>query len=329
MAKKRRTDPNKPRETKPNKPTNPTDGIEVVVQPVYGSIIQPRIDSVVAPGERSFELQNGKDFAPDTASGDLINIFGQNFSPTPAENSIAFTVNYIPPDPSQGYNDYELPTTPPSPDDVVVLIGVSQADPDGHRLEAVVNFNPTVMPSLNGIEGIDGRHAYLLWVNVKGLFSNPFLIFYSPFPQPAPSNTLGPGGRLLPRDFLISNNGRWKLEFRAIDGVLALYDGNSGNEVFSKGQPYAFGPYLGGADFGPSAYPLDDSAQDINGWSHYCEMEAGGNFVMHMTNTGLDDPPFMTNTDGNPGAFLRVEDDGNLVVYNQSGNKMLWNRYGV
>jgi hypothetical protein len=52
-------------------------------------------------------------------------------------------------------------------------------------------------------------------------------------------------------------------------------------------------------------------------------MQSDGNFVLY----GANYVPvyFVTSTQGNPGAWMVIQDDGNLVIYNQDGAVALWN----
>jgi hypothetical protein len=51
-------------------------------------------------------------------------------------------------------------------------------------------------------------------------------------------------------------------------------------------------------------------------------MQTDGNFVFY-TNSSLSTAAWSTSTYGNSGAFLNLQDDGNLVVYNSS-NVPIW-----
>lgn len=62
-------------------------------------------------------------------------------------------------------------------------------------------------------------------------------------------------------------------------------------------------------------------------------MQGDGNFVLYWGEpgvvtlpgygTGLH-PRWSTNTHGNPGAFLAIQNDGNLVIYTADGTRALW-----
>jgi hypothetical protein len=52
-------------------------------------------------------------------------------------------------------------------------------------------------------------------------------------------------------------------------------------------------------------------------------MQADGNCVMFNDSGGTNDPIWATHTEGNDDAYLRVQDDGNVVVYTAL-NAPLW-----
>lgn len=49
-------------------------------------------------------------------------------------------------------------------------------------------------------------------------------------------------------------------------------------------------------------------------------MQLDGNLVIYDAH---DKPLWATNTDGNPGAFLRLQPDGTIVILSSNG-KLLW-----
>lgn len=63
-------------------------------------------------------------------------------------------------------------------------------------------------------------------------------------------------------------------------------------------------------------------------------MQGDGNFVLYWMDanigayspTSMDGfhPRWSTNTHGNPGAFLALQDDGNLVIYTANNTRALW-----
>jgi hypothetical protein len=55
-------------------------------------------------------------------------------------------------------------------------------------------------------------------------------------------------------------------------------------------------------------------------------MQEDGNFVIYDTEQNPPVPLWATNTHGNPGAYLSVQGDGNLVVYSAS-NGVLWSLF--
>jgi hypothetical protein len=114
-------------------------------------------------------------------------------------------------------------------------------------------------------------------------------------PAPARSHRLPSGARLLPGQQLTSANGRYRLAYQA-DGNLVLYDDVNRETPWTSGT------------LGTSA------GQAV--------MQTDGNFVIYDAQVK---DQFVTNTTGNPGAFLQVNDDGNVVVYKTSGEPA-WHR---
>jgi len=55
-------------------------------------------------------------------------------------------------------------------------------------------------------------------------------------------------------------------------------------------------------------------------------MQPDGNFVVYDLQEGFAIPVWSTNTAGNPGAYLNVQDDGNMVIYSAS-NAVLWSLF--
>jgi len=103
------------------------------------------------------------------------------------------------------------------------------------------------------------------------------------------TNTLLPGERLHPGQRLISSNGTYELHWQ-FDGNLVLASTSDGSPKFSTGT-------LSPPGFLGSGYA-------------YCEMQGDGNFVVHHHPGGAWD----SETWGHPGAFLRVRDDGHVVI---------------
>lgn len=139
-----------------------------------------------------------------------------------------------------------------------------------------------------------------------------------PKPEPQPQNTLRPGEKLLPGDYLVSNNGQWKLEFRTKDGDMIVLDAHTGNNIFSTNTVNLLPgvPQLG--YYKP--YPLSHSWIDpYNYYCHFCEMRTDGNFLMYQGKYLGGTMPlpvvYESETSGNSNAFLRVEDDGKVAIY--------------
>ncbi len=55
-------------------------------------------------------------------------------------------------------------------------------------------------------------------------------------------------------------------------------------------------------------------------------MQPDGNFVIYDLADGFPNPVWSTNTAGNPGAYLNVQGDGNMVIYSAS-NTPLWSLF--
>jgi len=175
--------------------------------------------------------------------------------------------------------------------------------------------------------GVPQPLAHAGWVSGVKSFSGAWQ-------PPKPQNILEVGEMLLPGDYLISTNGRWKLEFRANDGNVVLYNtvaGDTDNGRF-------FGTDTGHT-LSSDLYPLGHFGSGDCGVSHlqlvhYALMRDDGNFVVHLgwaacpefegSATGL---VFQSKTSGHSGAFLRVEDDGNVVIYDQKATfNVIWHR---
>jgi hypothetical protein len=113
------------------------------------------------------------------------------------------------------------------------------------------------------------------------------------FTTAAASDSLAPGDRLDPGDFLRSPDGRKRLVMQG-DGNVVLYDDDV--PVWASG--------TGGND------------------GAYVVARSDGDFVVFSSG---DQALWATGTQGFPGAALRVQDDGNLVAY-QNGHA-IWTRY--
>ncbi len=108
----------------------------------------------------------------------------------------------------------------------------------------------------------------------------------------APPTVLGPGRLIRPGQSLESPSGRYRLVLQT-DGNLVLYDGPS--------------PQFRTDTFGRTIDRL--------------EMQSDGNLVMYDTGGR---PVFFTSTQGNPGARLRVGDDGVLRILAADDTSVLW-----
>jgi pimeloyl-ACP methyl ester carboxylesterase len=106
-----------------------------------------------------------------------------------------------------------------------------------------------------------------------------------PGPGPGGPDTLSPGQRLWPGQYVDSADGRFRFTYQH-DGNLVLY--------------------------GPGAALW---ATMTSGAGH-AEMQVDGNLVVYDDAGGA---PWASGTDGNAGAYLKVQTDGNVVVYRSDG----------
>jgi hypothetical protein len=72
---------------------------------------------------------------------------------------------------------------------------------------------------------------------------------------------------------------------------------------------------------GPTLW--DSGTGAANNGGAYLDMLAGGNLVIYGNCLAPNNICWSTATDANPGAFVVVQDDGNLVVYS-AGGVQLW-----
>jgi hypothetical protein len=111
---------------------------------------------------------------------------------------------------------------------------------------------------------------------------------------------------LSPGEMLVSLKGAIRLRFQLSDGNLILEcldDGQFPEEVFR--------PYWNNG--------VGVSGEHVLGAT--AKMHSNGNFVVSFLDPAVG--YWATGTNGNPGAILRCQDDGNLVVYSRDGQP-LW-----
>ena len=99
--------------------------------------------------------------------------------------------------------------------------------------------------------------------------------------------------RLYPYDFLISQDGRWKLKYRT-DGNLVLYNADESESYWNSG-----------------TVNTDPEASNYGQAAGYLVMQPDGNLVIYSSTGG---PYWAKDTDGNPGAFFFIQDDRNLIL---------------
>jgi hypothetical protein len=127
---------------------------------------------------------------------------------------------------------------------------------------------------------------------------------------------LEPGQTLQPGHCLSSENGLFSFWMQT-DGNVVLYDGvgSIGDDTDITGQPppanvAQWATHTGPGQFTPSGLI----------------MQTDGNLVLYDTS---GQPHWASQTEGNPGAYLNMQDDGNAVIYRagstgQTGNDALW-----
>lgn len=296
----------------------------------------PRIDSVSCA-------------VPSVQTGDSIVIFGKHFSPHPFENLIVVSAT---------------PILPPSPGDLVAHIGVGKSSLN--RLESSEKIPD--LPAAN----------YSVSVKVKGMYSNPVQVNFvglqwsNPVPGvvlppkqqcPQAATTFGPGGnalkpgdKLLPGDFLISNNGRWRLDYNKDDGNLVLSNTKNIKHVWGADQANKI-QYPNAAPAYPPPYPFSNTESELRSGNpnfmvvpdlmvvHYCIMRNDGHLFMiqgvkevgyvagKMIPPAIDPyngpSPWNSDNDDAPGAFIRVEDNGQICIYDDNAvDCVIW-RHGL
>ncbi|QEL14334.1 hypothetical protein [Limnoglobus roseus] len=105
------------------------------------------------------------------------------------------------------------------------------------------------------------------------------------------SDRINAGGYLLPGQSIVSQDGRYTLNFQASDHNVVLYR-TGGPALWATNTP--------------------------NGAATNLAMQgADGNLVLNGAH-------WASNTAGHPGAFLVIQNDGNLVIYDASGTHPLW-----
>jgi hypothetical protein len=100
------------------------------------------------------------------------------------------------------------------------------------------------------------------------------------------ANSLEPGETLALNQSLTSPSGVWQLSMQ-MDGNLVLYRAENMQAVWAT----------------------NTNGQDVQ---HAVMQQTDGNFVLYLFN---GQPAWASDTAGNPGARLILQDDGNLVVY--------------
>ncbi len=131
---------------------------------------------------------------------------------------------------------------------------------------------------------------------------------------------LEPGQTLQPGHCLSSEKGIERGIFslwKQTDGNVVLYDGvdSIGDDTDITGQPPPANFALWATHTGPGQFTPSGLI-----------MQTDGNLVLYDTS---GQPHWASQTEGNPGAYLNMQDDGNAVIYRagstgQTGNGALW-----
>lgn len=118
--------------------------------------------------------------------------------------------------------------------------------------------------------------------------------------QPNPNylgNALKQNQLMYPGQYLLSNNGMYKLVFQG-DGNLVIYRGS---------------------------YGIGDSGTSGHLTGGFLTMQADGNLVIYdNARSGQWDSGTSNNTGINWGYYLTMQDDGNAVIYKEFGNDPAW-----
>jgi hypothetical protein len=186
--------------------------------------------------------------------------------------------------------------------EIAFLVGISTGAPDGERSPA---FSGLVLAALEspalGVETAAG--------SVNDSQAPPSLC-----------TDLTPGWRLNAGESLFSALGAFRLIMQD-DGNLVLYaidDMKLPRDILSV---LASGPdvlklYVKPLWSTGTHLPREGKARGC-----YCVMQEDGNFVV-FDNDGH--PTFETGTAGHPGSFLRIQSDGNLVIYTHDVKRSIW-----
>ena len=163
-------------------------------------------------------------------------------------------------------------------------IGLDHPDDQGQSVAAVMNSHISNVDRLTA-DDIEGAGAIYGGATAA-----------TPAPATRGSDTILPGGQLLPGQSLVSSNGRYRLVYQG-DGNLVLYDDVERSAPWSSG--------TAGQSTGQVVMQID------------------GNFVIYDASTR---PRWMSGTAPNANTRLVLQSDGNLVVYTADG-RAPWDRF--
>lgn len=147
------------------------------------------------------------------------------------------------------------------------------------------------------------HHIAILVTAVAGIFGAQSAIAQTPANIQTPVTA---EQTLNPNDTFGSGDGRFKVAFQG-DGNLVLYQGTGSSKVVL----WSAGVQIGAPP------PLQFPAKTV--------FQNDGNLVVYwQTNiVGSEFPVWESNTDGNPGAILDVQNDGNFVIKRANGT-IIW-----
>ena len=162
------------------------------------------------------------------------------------------------------------------------VLGLGHPDEHGETVTAIMNHTISNVDELR-TDDVNGARA----------------LYGAPVAAAPPSDTLAPGGRLLPGESLLSQNGRYRLLYQS-DGNLVLYDLTEG-----------------GAPWATNTGALSASVANL---------QSDGNFVIYDR---AGTPLWASGTGGQGAARLVVQTDGNIVLYRTSDGQPIWDRHRV